>query len=540
MQRLGREKLPMIRKEQRKTAMNKNLQRLIGVFRRMEKWVLAAIVLTAAISLGNRTRPEASAVSSAHSGDAAAADDRALGANGQLEHPSVEVLSHSFRTAAERVLPAIVEIKGHGGTASSCHPDATDDFRPFGSGPLFGWQPMLFGEPAEPPLPESTVGSGILIDSSGMVVTNHHVVQGMQRPVVQLADGRRFAATEVKSDPASDLAVLKIDSPTPLPAARLGDSNRLRIGDWVLALGSPLDLRQTVSAGIVSATGRRIQAAGNIRLLQTDAAINPGSSGGALVDLRGEVVGVTTAVASQDGGYQGIGLVIPSNIVLWVVDQLQKHGEVRRSTIGITTALLPPAQDGSTTSQTPRIQVTHIENGSPAEKAGLRVDDMIMAFANTNVVDRDLLEELIQRQEVGSKHRLTFLRDEKTRVVDIVTQREAPAANRVHDGLEPASDPEEIVYSRDLQIEVALHAGAETATRSVPSIKGVIIVRADPSGPGFRDGLRAGMAISQVNQQPVEDLNAFVETLEDASLEDGIELGVQTPGGRKDILVKMP
>jgi membrane-associated protease RseP (regulator of RpoE activity) len=159
-------------------------------------------------------------------------------------------------------------------------------------------------------------------------------------------------------------------------------------------------------------------------------------------------------------------LVIPSNVALWVVDQLRKHGEVRRSTIGIITASLPPSHDASTTPQAPRIQVAQIGNGSPAEQAGLRVDDEIVAFGNTRVVDRDLLEELIQQQEVGSKHRLTFVRDGKTRVVEVVTERAAAAANRVPDDLTHAPDPTEIVYSRDLQIEVAPVAGSEASARS--------------------------------------------------------------------------
>ena len=173
---------------------------------------------------------------------AAAADDDVGAADQPTEQVSPESLSRTFRAAALRVLPAIVEIR-----------DASS---------------------------ESAIGSGILIDPSGMVLTNHHVVEEAQRPVVQLADGRRFVAKDVKSDPRSDLAILQFDSPAPLPVAHLGDSNRLQIGDWILTLGSPLDLRQTVSAGIISATGRKLEMAGDVRLVQTDAAINPGSSGG--------------------------------------------------------------------------------------------------------------------------------------------------------------------------------------------------------------------------------------------------------------------
>ena len=153
----------------------------------------------------------------------------------------------------------------------------------------------------------------MIIDSQGIILTNNHVVEGADEVVVRLSDGRQFPATVERTDSNLDLAVLRVKSDTPLPAARLGDSEALEIGDWVLAIGCPFDLEQTVSAGIISAKGRSLDAARSARLLQTDAAINPGSSGGPLVNLNGEVVGITTAIASRTGGYQGIAFAIPIN-----------------------------------------------------------------------------------------------------------------------------------------------------------------------------------------------------------------------------------
>lgn len=248
--------------------MSENHSTISDVLRKPFLWATGAFVLAAAAVTASRTPSATPVAGNLDVIDAAAADDVGPAAH-PTQQASPESLSRAFRAAALRVLPAIVEIR-----------DTTS---------------------------ESAIGSGILIDPAGIVLTNHHVVEEAQRPVIQLADGRRFVAQDVKSDPRSDLAILQLDSPVPLPVAHLGDSNRLQIGDWILTLGSPLDLRQTVSAGIISATGRKLEMAGDVRLIQTDAAINPGSSGGALVDLRGEVVGVTTAIASQDGGYQGIG-----------------------------------------------------------------------------------------------------------------------------------------------------------------------------------------------------------------------------------------
>ena len=221
--------------------------------------------------------------------------------------------SQAFRTAAKRALPGVVVIK----TSSKAQTlkdslGAEPNFGPNFDGPAvdddFGWQhPQSGAEPA--------IGSGVVIDAQGIVLTNNHVVEGVDGLVVRLADGRQFPATIERADSSLDLAVLRIKCATPLPAARLGDSDTLEIGDWVLAIGSPFELEQTVSAGIISAKGRSLDSAGSARLLQTDAAINPGSSGGPLVNLAGEVVGITTAIASRSGGYQGIAFAVPVNLV---------------------------------------------------------------------------------------------------------------------------------------------------------------------------------------------------------------------------------
>lgn len=222
-------------------------------------------------------------------------------------------LSQAFRIAAKRVLPAVVVIESPG--KAQTIKDSFGDEYP--SGPSFedfageeglGWQ-------RSPGESESSLGSGVVIDAEGIVLTNNHVVEDADDLVVRLADGRQLPATIERTDRDFDLAVLRVKSDTPLPAASLGDSETLEIGDWVLAIGSPFELEQTVSAGIISAKGRSLDSAGSARMLQTDAAINPGSSGGPLVNLAGEVVGITTAIASRSGGYQGIAFAVPINLV---------------------------------------------------------------------------------------------------------------------------------------------------------------------------------------------------------------------------------
>lgn len=226
-------------------------------------------------------------------------------------------LSQAFRDAARAVLPAVVVIKAPDEMAC---PHCGRVHREGESNDEMPSQEA--NGPARHKESLAVLGSGFIVDASGLVVTNQHVVGSAHRLVVQLADGRQFGATRAKEDAAMDLAILKIDAKGPLPAARLANLEIVEIGDWVLAVGCPLELEQTVSAGIISAKNRSFCSNHRARMLQTDAAINPGSSGGPLVNLDGQVVGVTTSIASEDGGYQGIGFAIPASHAASLVAQL--------------------------------------------------------------------------------------------------------------------------------------------------------------------------------------------------------------------------
>jgi serine protease Do len=220
-----------------------------------------------------------------------------------------EGLSQAFRIAAQKVLPTVVVIKtpessGCSRCGSQDHEAADDN-----GGEVDGQAAF------------TVIGSGFIVDSSGIVLTNKHVVKGARKMVVQMADGRIFPVKKVKTDGEIDLASLLIECKEPLPAVQLGNSDKMEIGDWVLAIGCPLDMEQTVSAGIISAKNRSFCPNHQAKLLQTDAAINPGSSGGPLVNLDGEVIGITTSIASEDGGYQGIGFAIPANFTTRLLQQ---------------------------------------------------------------------------------------------------------------------------------------------------------------------------------------------------------------------------
>ncbi len=233
-------------------------------------------------------------------------------------------LSQAFRAAAQAVLPAVVQIRGRMGMDASPHTALWGD-SVFENGSQYGIPSELPPDMAHQQSGSSSdpaLGSGIIVDRSGIILTNNHLLEDVDELYVQTADDQRLPVIAVRRDSSSDLAVLRVRAKSPLPAVVLGNSDRLQIGDWVLTIGSPLDLRQTVCAGIISATERKVEGAGSVGLLQTDAAINPGSSGGALVNLQGEVVGVTTGIASEDGGYQGIGFAIPVKLALRIISQL--------------------------------------------------------------------------------------------------------------------------------------------------------------------------------------------------------------------------
>lgn len=269
----------------------------------------------------------------------------------ELKHdPIVEQansLSRAFREAAHVAMPSVVTVYSH---ESAKKVKAERGERGMGGQMMpFGGEDLFKGTPFEgrfkdmvPNTPEGGfqtppregMGTGVIIDKSGIILTNNHVVEGADTVTVHFSDGREYKATEVKTDPHSDLAVVRIKAEGDLPAAHLGNSDDLEIGDWVIAIGNPFEQEKTVTAGIISGKARSL-GMGRGGYLQTDAAINPGNSGGPLVNLTGEVVGINTAIASSSGGYQGIGFAIPINEAKWVTDQLVKNGSVSRGYLGI-------------------------------------------------------------------------------------------------------------------------------------------------------------------------------------------------------------
>ena len=348
-------------------------------------------------------------------------------ANSTTAVDHAETLSQAFRNAADNVLPTVVTIKSRVNPRRVA-PNGGMRENPFRGTPFedfFDPESGGFGGPFERYMPRREgTGSGVIINRDGLILTNNHVVAEADTVIVELADGREFKAEDIRTDPATDLAVLRITSSEKLPAARLGDSDALRIGDWVLAIGNPFELEASVSAGIISAKGRSLGSAERASFLQTDAAINPGNSGGPLVNLRGEVVGINTAIASSSGGYQGIGFAIPVNLTKWVIDQLVTKGSVSRAWLGVGIASLTQ-ETAETLGVDPRstgVVVRQVGDDTPAERAGLRPGDVITHFAGQPVTDPAALQRAVERAPLNTEKEVRVIRGGETMRLTVKTE----------------------------------------------------------------------------------------------------------------------
>lgn len=305
-----------------------------------------------------------------------------------------------FATAAERVRPAVVSVRATSG----------------------GWLDEL----AMPSYSRSvSSGSGVLISPDGLLVTNYHVIANQRKLLVTLNDKREFKATLLGADPATDLALLRIQSAQPLPFLRLSDSDSLRVGEWVLAVGNPFHLESTVTAGIVSAKGRSIDVLEDQdrieSFIQTDAVVNPGNSGGALVNIRGELVGINTAILTRTGHYEGYSFAIPVNLVRKVVRDLRDHGQVQRGLLGV---FVEPVTAGLAQqlglSQVGGVIITRVTAGGGAEAAGLAVGDVILEIDKKAVTELPLMQELLASKRPGARLSVKYLRDGRLRQAQVV------------------------------------------------------------------------------------------------------------------------
>ncbi|MGA2016125.1 MAG: Do family serine endopeptidase [Opitutaceae bacterium] len=459
----------------------------------------AAIVAACALAAAGLFAAVDSAQPSTHA-LALKRDDQAVN-RGPLE-------SSSFAGVVKRVAPSIVKITvqinakhvSMNGGEGSPFPGLND--------PFFR---QFFGNrlPVVPDTPETGLGSGVIVSPDGYIVTNNHVVDGAKQVTVTLADGRELQARVVGRDPQTDIAVVKV-SAGDLPAITFTTSRKVEVGDRVLAIGNPFGIGETVTTGIVSATGRRAGLGLAYEdFIQTDAAINPGNSGGALVDVEGRLVGINTAILSRSGGFQGVGLAVPADLVGNVVDNLVAHGKVVRGYLGIGIQdLTPTLADSFGLRSHGGALVTDVQPSGPGAKAGLRSGDVITSIDGQPVDNAGNLSLTVGETAPGTKVTLDILRDDRHE------QLTATTASKPLDGR--GGDEQAAAAPDDQGVLNGVGVGdIDSATRrdlNLPDrLHGAVITSVDPGSASARAGLREGDVILEINRHPVDSAKAAVD-----------------------------
>jgi serine protease Do len=357
----------------------------------------------------------------------------------------------------------------------------------------------FFNNRPQPDYKQKSLGSGFILDKNGFIVTNNHVVADADEIKVKLSDGEEYDGKVVGRDPNTDLALLKIEASRKLTPLPIGDSDELRVGSWVTAIGSPFGLEQTVTAGIVSAKGRTIGSGPYDDFIQTDASINPGNSGGPLIDLEGRVVGINTAIVA---GGQGIGFAIPINMAIGIIDQLKESGEVTRGWIGVAIQeMTPELADYYKIKNRKGALVTEIYPGDPADKAGIKPKDVIIAVGGKPITTPRDLSMRIAGLPVGSKIAIDLVRDGKEKSVDV------KLAKRDDDQTLAGRDAP---FDSELGLElVALTPETAPKYGFSENETGLLVLGAEPGKIASAAGMRRGDLIKEVNHQPVKDIQAF-------------------------------
>jgi Do/DeqQ family serine protease len=455
----------------------------------------------------------------------------------------LESLERAFVTVAERVMPAVVHI------------DATpkESDRPAQPrGPREGRDPRermnprerqeferrfreFFGEdferffrqgPGPAPRREArSQGSGVIVDKSGVILTNNHLIENAGEIEVRLSDKRKFKAKVAGRDPKTDLAVLKIETEGELPVAELGDSDRLRVGQWAIAVGNPFGLDRTVTVGIISATGRQdLRVTTYESFIQTDAAINPGNSGGPLLNLDGRVIGINTAIVSVG---QGIGFAIPANMARRVMPQLLATGRVTRGWLGVRIqALTEELAPSFGAKENEGVLVSDVMPGSPAESGGLKSGDVILDLGGQRTAEVPDLQRVVADAEPGKPSPVTILREGKRQTLEIKI------------GEMPADEP--VLASRGTErwgLSVQPITPELARQFKLPTNEGVLVAEVEENSPAARAGIRAGDAIVEVNRRRVRDLRSFEEALGRAE-QDVVLLFVQREGRSQYVVLK--
>nr|WP_235019484.1 DegQ family serine endoprotease [Tabrizicola flagellatus] len=426
----------------------------------------------------------------------------------------------SFAELAQKISPAVVNI-----TTSAMVAGPADGMPMVPEGSPFEDFFRDFGGPGpRGPQRSEALGSGFVISEDGYIVTNNHVIEGADEITIEFFSGKKLKAKLVGTDPKTDIALLKVESDTPLEFVSFGNSDLMRVGDWVMAVGNPLGQGFSVSAGIVSARGRELQGSYD-DYIQTDAAINRGNSGGPLFNMDGQVIGVNTAILSPNGGSIGIGFSMSSNVVSKVVDQLMQFGETRRGWLGVKIQdISPEIAESMGLEKAAGALVADVPDG-PAKAAGIRPGDVITRFDGQEVADAGDLTRRVADAPIGEAVPVIVLRDGKTETLQVTLGRREEAEAKATPASAPAdADPKEMetlgLTLAPLDDDVRARLGLDA------SAQGLVILKVDPASEAYTKGLVEGDIIAEVGQQKVTRLQDLEDRIKEAK-----------DGGRKSVLL---
>lgn len=434
------------------------------------------------------------------------------------EDSPARMIPANFSELAEKARPAVVNIR----TVKTVQ-GGGPVFRHFFGNPFGGKNPF---EDFRGPHPEGgpsrnfkqqSLGSGFIIGREGYIVTNNHVIENADQIKVKLAMGKEFDAKVVGRDPKTDLALIKIETSDDLTPLEMGDSDRLRVGTWVVAIGSPFGLEQTVTAGIVSAKGRTLGAGPYDDFIQTDASINPGNSGGPLINMKGEVIGINTAIFSQGGGNVGIGFAIPVNLAQGIIEQLKNEGQVTRGWLGVGIQdITPELAEYYGVKDRKGVLVTQVFRGDPADKSGIKTGDVIVKVDGKKVSSSRELSRTIANTTVGERTPVSILRAGEGKILYVELTKRSDSEASVKPQLQ--STDELGLKLKELEPEMARHLGYSEDE------KGVVVIQVESGSRGEVAGIQQGDVIKEINRRPVSTPKEVKKQMEKVKSGDTVQM----------------
>jgi serine protease Do len=427
----------------------------------------------------------------------------------------------NFTELAEKAKPGVVNIR----TVKTVNGGGPVFRHFFGRNPHGQQDPFqdFFGLGPQREFKQRSLGSGFLLDNDGYIVTNNHVVEDASQIKVRLSNEQEYDAKIIGRDPKTDIALIKIDAPAgDLKPLKLGDSDSTPVGSWVVAIGSPFGLEQTVTAGIVSAKGRIIGSGPYDDFIQTDASINPGNSGGPLLNLKGEVIGINTAIVASG---QGIGFAIPINMADGIIGQLKDSGEVSRGWLGVGIQDLTPelAEYYGVKKEQEGVLVTQTYEGDPADKAGIKEGDVIIAVDGKRIASSRELSRTVAEAGVGNKMSLTVLREGREKEVDVKLAKRPDTEPTMARG-EARSDDLGLQV-REIDPEIAERLGLDENT------KGVVVTGVNPDSKAAEADIRQGDVLIEINRKPVASLEDYQNQLRKIKEGDTVQMLLRRGGG---------